>query len=215
MAFYTNGAAPTIAAYTNGNGHKNGGAKKARRPRRQFTRNGERFAVLHAFLAARAYVAKWYSTLEAAATAAGVSVRYVRAALVLLEAGNETLISHVMRGNVSILAAAAEIGPLVQMMAGYHKASAAVLKAFEAATGMYADLGEHILHSSAEKLESASRKATPTLIWERMVVPGIEMPTATPTTMATTENGEADDESADWWVELMTGEAARPANGQG
>src|SRR5215468_8478528 len=86
-----------------------------RHRRRQFAKSGERRAVLHAFTAARAYLAGWFDTLNAAAISTGSCVHYVRAALLLIEHGNGELIRHVIYGRISILTAAAKIEPAVEL----------------------------------------------------------------------------------------------------
>jgi hypothetical protein len=147
VAFNT--TATAVNPRQNGNGTVNPRAKKVHRSRRrQFTHTGERAAVLRAFLAAKAYAAGWFNTLEAAAVAAGANIHYIRAALTLLKAGNDNLIHHVLRDHVSILSAAAQVEPQVRLIEALQKASPENLKAVHAATGMTSDLGEHILHSS-------------------------------------------------------------------
>jgi hypothetical protein len=171
MALYTNGTAPfNPAAITNES--NNGGTKKYRSRRRRF-RGGQSVAALHALLAARAYAAGWFNTLTDAAVSAGASVDYTRAALVLLKNGNDDLIHHVLQGQVTFLSAAAQVAPQVRMIEAFKKASPENLKAVYAATGMTSDLGEHILHSSAEKQIAAARKVGVDVLWDGMIAPVI------------------------------------------
>jgi len=172
-AYYINGAGPSNPAFT---ASGNGSNKKRRpyRPRwRQFTRFGERGAVLRAFLAARAYRNEWFETLAEAAINAGSNVSYVRAALVLMAYNNEVLTAKVMRGEVSIRSAAAEVEPFIQMRHWYCRASLAMCKAFETAIGSFDDLGEHILASTPEERIGAARDVGTDVIWDSMVVPAM------------------------------------------
>jgi hypothetical protein len=174
-ALYTNGAAPfnlNLAVH-----HPSAAQNRARRRahrsrRRQRFHDGQHLAVLRAFLAARAYAAGWFTTLVAAAVFAGSNVHYVRAALALLQNGDEALIDHVRRGNVSILAAAKQVQPQVKLIEAYKKATPANREAFYPV----ADLGEHILYSSAEKRAAAGRVVGVDLIWDGLINPVITTP---------------------------------------
>jgi hypothetical protein len=154
------------------NKSNNGGTKKYR-SRRQLFRDGQCVAALHALLAAQAYAAGWFETLKGAAVSAGSNVHYCRAALTLLKSGDETLISHVCRGNVSILSAAAQVEPQVKLIEAYWKASSENLKAFRIATGATADLTTHLIHSSAEQRVVAARSVGIDVVWDTMIAPVI------------------------------------------
>jgi hypothetical protein len=103
---------------------------RGRRPHRQFTYAGERAAVAHAFLAARAYDAEWFSTLKAAAINAGTTVGYTLAALTLIKHGDEKLIREIRRGDISITAAAASVKYAVKLVEAYRNATRENLEAF-------------------------------------------------------------------------------------
>jgi hypothetical protein len=142
------------------------------RRRRQFTRAGERAAVLRAFFAARAYAEGRVSTLEEAAASTASSIDYVRAALTLLKSGDKELISDALYGNISIITAAAQVKYAVKAIENYNKLPPANRERFRIATGATADLGEHIIHSAAQELIAAVRKVGGgEVIFDKMVAP--------------------------------------------
>jgi hypothetical protein len=107
---------------------------KHRSARRHF-RHRQRAAVIRACTAARLYLIGEFPSLEAAAVGCGSNIQYVRAAVVLLEAENATLFQQVLRGDISLLAAARQARQVGKLVAAYRKASAADRVAFAKAIG--------------------------------------------------------------------------------
>ena len=91
------------------------------RPGRQI-RNGQRAAALKAIAAAKFYLRGDYPTIEIATESHGVCIGYVRAAEVLLRAGNKTVIDRVLSGKLPLLAAADELRRMVELVEAYRNA---------------------------------------------------------------------------------------------
>ena len=89
------------------------------RNRRRRMRHGVCAAALHAVTAARLYLSGQIPNLFKAAESCGSNVSYVRAAIILLRAENSTLLEHVLRGHVALLAAARQVQRLVDLVAAY------------------------------------------------------------------------------------------------
>jgi hypothetical protein len=89
--------------------------------RRHF-RNGQRAAALRAITAGRLYIAGSAPTLATAAACCGSNVVYLRAALVLLKHDDNVLFNAVLGGMVSILDAAREVRPVVELREAYRAA---------------------------------------------------------------------------------------------
>jgi hypothetical protein len=136
-----------------------------RRSPHQHFRDGICLAALRAFTGAEIYRDKPEElTLGEVALRVGSNVHYIRAAAVLLEHGDQVLIKRVLRGKISILAAAASVVALVKLLAAFKTASPENLARFYAITGT-ADLT-----TTAKRTEAAS-KLGPEIVWEEMVVP--------------------------------------------
>ena len=105
-----------------------------RRVRHQI-RNGRRLAALRAFGGARLYLAKLVPTLVAAARSSGSTVGYVMAAVTILQAKDPILEEEVLTGEVSLLAAAAKVKPVVSILKTYAAMDAAQKRAFFSTAG--------------------------------------------------------------------------------
>jgi hypothetical protein len=110
----------------NGNGHHR---------RRRRIRNGHRMAALRAFTAAMLYRENKGWNLAMAAASCGTNVAYVQALLTVLRSENITLLERVLTGEVSVLAAAREVGRLAQLVAAYRASNTADHVAFARAIG--------------------------------------------------------------------------------
>jgi len=135
-----------------------------RRSSRQHIRDGVCLAALRAFTGAELYRAKEELTLGEAALKVGSNVDYIRAAVVLLELGDQVWIDRVLRGNCSILTAAASVEGFVKLVNAFKTASPGNLASFYTATGT-ADL------STPVKRMEVARKLGPETIWDDMIVP--------------------------------------------
>ena len=152
------------------------GTNGVRRSSRRHFRNGVCAAALRAMTAAKVYLFGGENiTFAEAAARHGSNVAYVRAGITLIKAGDQFLIRRVMHGDIPILVAAKLVEPLVMLLAGYAKASPKVKDDFFAVTGCTADLGLHLVASSAiERTESAKRFGNAEAIWEQMVMPLVQ-----------------------------------------
>ena len=110
-------------------GVQNGGLRPRRRRRRQLNSRGERRAVRQALTGAKLYLAGEFPSLKAAAEAVGVSVRYVHAGVILLQAENADLLAQVLAGEMLTLAAAKEAKPVAKAIAAYKAMTEADKKA--------------------------------------------------------------------------------------
>jgi hypothetical protein len=138
---------------------------RTRRFTHQLFRDGLCLAALRAFTGAELYGAKSKEvTLGQAALRVGSSIHYVRAAIVLLAHGDQKLIDRVLRGECSILTAAASVQALVKLVSAFKTASPEIRAGFFAATGT-ADL------SCPVKRMEAAAKLGPEVIWDDMVAP--------------------------------------------
>lgn len=157
-------------------------SKRKYKPRHRLFQDGQCLAVLRAFTGARFKLQNPDVTLAQTAAMHGSNVHYIELAIVLLKSDNQTLIHHALRGNVSLFDAAARVEQLVKSVEAYRKLSPENLAAFRVATGATADLGDHILYSTAEEKAAASRKVGVDVIWDTMVDPIITTaePTITP-----------------------------------
>jgi hypothetical protein len=97
------------------------------RPRRQRVcrrfRHGVCTAALRAVTAARLYLSGTVPNLAKAAVSCGSNVCYVRAAIAVLRSENAELLDFVVHGRVSLLAAARQVEPLVNLIDAYRAAN--------------------------------------------------------------------------------------------
>jgi|SRR6516162_1826850 hypothetical protein len=136
-----------------------------RRSPRQHIRDGICLAALRAFTGAELYRAKPEKlTLGEVALRVGSGIHYVRAAVVLIEHGDQVLIDRVLRGKCSILAAAASVNALVKLLGAFKTASPENLAKFYTITGT-ADLSTPV-----RRMEAAA-KFGPEVVWDEMVMP--------------------------------------------
>jgi hypothetical protein len=103
-------------------------------------------------------------TLREAAMRCGSNIRYVRAAIILLEHGDQNLIDQVLHGERNILAAAASVAVVVKLVTAFKAATSENLASFSAITGM-ADL------STSAKRTAAASKIGPAVVWDDMISP--------------------------------------------
>ena len=131
----------------NGGCKARGQLRKASHPR---IRDGVNAASLKAFTAAKFYLNKIANdesvTLKWAALSHGTNINYVRAAITVLEVGDQRLIKIVLCGDESILAVAKALGPQLKLVKAMADASPAAWTA-------------------------AARTYGPNQIWDRMVAP--------------------------------------------
>ena len=124
-------------------------------------------AAFRAFTAAEFIIAmKLGLTLREAAMRCGSNIRYVRAAIILLEHGDQNLIDQVLHGERNILVAAASVQGLVKLIALFKTVSAETRAAFHSATGSV-DL------STPAARTAAAGMFDPETIWEDMVLPSL------------------------------------------
>jgi hypothetical protein len=90
-------------------------------PRRQI-RNGQRAAALRAITAAKLYLRGEFPTIAIAAGSCGSCTAYVQAAMVLIRAGAEKVISSVLSGYLPLLVAANELRLTVELVEAYRRA---------------------------------------------------------------------------------------------
>jgi hypothetical protein len=109
-------------------------AKRNRSSRRHF-RHGHRAAAMRAFTAAKLYLNKTVPHLGIAAEACGSNTTYVTAAVILLQSENATLLKQVGVGEVPLLAAAAKVKQVANLVAAYRTAKDADRVAFARACG--------------------------------------------------------------------------------
>jgi hypothetical protein len=146
------------------NGHRQSSRRRFRR--------GVCAAALRAFTAAKAYLfGEEDITLEEAAARHGSCIAYVRAAVTLLQSGDQRLIKAVMHGDISISAAAESVEPLVMLLTGYAKASPRVRDDFFVATGCTADLSKLLVTSPPAERTRAAARLDAGVIWDEMVNP--------------------------------------------
>ena len=103
--------------------------RRHRSARRHF-RNGQRAAPLRAITAAKLYRSGEPRTLAKAAEACGSNAKYVKAATVLLKAGDEVLLNRVLAGDEPLLAAAIKAKPTADLISAYRSANNADRVAF-------------------------------------------------------------------------------------
>jgi hypothetical protein len=154
---------------------KAGKSNGVRQSSRRRFRNGVCAAALRAMTAGQMYLSEGGNiTLEEMAARCGSNVAYVRAAVVLIKAGDLILIDRVMSGNIPILTAARLVEPLVMLLTGHAKASPKVKDDFFQITGCTDDLGQHLVASTLEqRLKAAARLGTAQL-WDTMINPLLE-----------------------------------------
>lgn len=131
------------------------GARRRRQSARRHFRGGRRTAALRAFTGAHLYLNKWVPTLATAAGSCGSNIEYVRAAVVLLRGDDETLQTSVLTGHTSLLAAAAQVRRLVDLIAAYRNASSAQKAAAGRAVGIDMVWDEMIIPTITVEREKA------------------------------------------------------------
>jgi hypothetical protein len=94
----------------------------------------------------------------------GSNVRYVRAAIVLLNHGDQNLIDRALHGKCPILIAAASVASLVKLLDVFKTASPGTRAIFSDVTGL-ADL------SSTAARTAAASKIGSAVIWDDMISP--------------------------------------------
>ena len=92
----------------------------------QYLRRSVSLAALRAFTGAEIHRANPELTLREIALRVGCSVPYLRAAITLLEYGDQALITRVLRRDCMILAAAASVAVLVKLLTVLEAASPAI-----------------------------------------------------------------------------------------
>jgi hypothetical protein len=151
---------------------KTAGTNGHRQSSRRHFRGGVRAACLRALTGARLYLRGEFPTLEAAAAHVGSCKAYIEAAITLIESDDQKLIERVLCGDISILAAAESVKPLVMLLIGFAQASPRAKDAFFARTGCTADLGKKLVASApAERTQAAQQLGDPEVIWSEMVMP--------------------------------------------
>jgi hypothetical protein len=105
-----------------------------RSARRHFD-SGKRVAALRAVTAARLYASGSIATVAKAALSCGSNRRYVEAAITLLKSENTTLLNAVVGGQVPLLAAAAQVTRLADLVDAFRKANAGDRVSFAQAVG--------------------------------------------------------------------------------
>lgn len=135
--------------------------RKRQSPRRHF-RKGRRLAVARALTAARLYIDHVRATLADAAASCGSCVPYVQAANVLLrhERTHSALLSKALFGDVSLLAAAAQLKRLDTLVATYRKASATERAEFAEALGVGVVWDQMVLPVIAQERAVAEANTT-------------------------------------------------------
>jgi hypothetical protein len=147
--------------------------KKTRKGRSQFL-EGERRAVVTAVTGATLYRDGKASTLKSAAYQVGTTnVSYVKAALVLVQAEAFDLIERVIDGDEPLLAAAAKCRKLAKALAAYREVDRYydLHCEFLQKTGLYADLGQHLVASSPIARLEAARAVGADAVWDGMIAP--------------------------------------------
>jgi hypothetical protein len=141
-----------------------------------------RVANLRALTAAEFYLNKVANkecvTLKVAALRHGTNVVYVRAAIIVLKAGEGdwNLAKQVVQGVLPILAAAELVKPQVKAIEALKAANPANLQAIYTATGFTNELTKLLAKSSPAERTSAARDfGHPDIIWDQMVVPTISV----------------------------------------
>jgi hypothetical protein len=114
--------------YTDGNGIP----AALRQPQRQrpYGPRLQNAAAVKAFLAAKGYLAGQFPTLASAASFYGTNLAYTAATVVLVKAGDDDLIEKVLRGSVSLLAAAGSVRRVVRMVEDFGMSTATERRLF-------------------------------------------------------------------------------------
>jgi hypothetical protein len=108
---------------------------KRRRSARRHFRHGHRAAVIRAITAAKLYIDEAIPNLTTAAECCGSNVVYVTAAVILLRSENAALQERVLKGHVPLLAAAAQVKQVANLVTAYRAAKDADRIAFARACG--------------------------------------------------------------------------------
>ncbi len=102
-------------------GFHNGTRRRRQSARRHF-RSGQRAAALRALTGAKLYLSGTVSTLAAAAASCGSNIIYIQAAITLIKSEDQALLNRVLAGTVPLLAAAAQVQRVAQLVAAYRGA---------------------------------------------------------------------------------------------
>jgi hypothetical protein len=102
------------------NGHHK---KKKRRPYRRQMQHGVRLAALRALTAAELLLRKEFRSEAEAAWRCGSTRGYVSAALAIIQSENTTIRKQVLRGEISLLAAARQLRRPARIVAAYRAGS--------------------------------------------------------------------------------------------
>ena len=109
--------------------------KKKYRRRHRHTRAGQCAAAVRATTAAKLYLAGQVPSVAAAALGCGACVAYTRAAVILLQSENATMLERVLRGHTPISTAAQQLKQVAALVDAYRTAAAADRVAFAKTIG--------------------------------------------------------------------------------
>ena len=126
-------------------GHISGLHRRRQSSQRHF-HGSQRAAAIRALTAARLYLGGQVATLEAAAVSCGSKHVYVAAMIILIQAENSAVLMAVLGGNVSVVTAAKQLKPQVDLITAFRK-------------------------SSASDHAALGRVAGPGRIWDEVIVP--------------------------------------------
>jgi hypothetical protein len=103
--------------------HRRRQSSTRRRSSRRHFKGGQSAAALRAITGARLYLDKSIPTLAGAAVSVGSNIAYVKAAVVLVKSENQILLDRVLEGHVTLLAAAAQVQRVADLVSAYRAAS--------------------------------------------------------------------------------------------
>jgi hypothetical protein len=109
--------------------------KKKYRRRHRHTRAGQCAAAVRATTAAKLYLAGQVPSVAAAALGCGAYVAYTRAAVILLQSENATMLERVLRGHIPLSTAAQQLKQVAALVDAYRAAAAVERVAFARAVG--------------------------------------------------------------------------------
>jgi hypothetical protein len=98
-------------------------------------RDGQCAAAVRAVNGARGFLDHRFSNLATAALCCGSCASYIRAAIVLLKSENAVMLERALRGEIPLLAAAAQTQRIAKLVNAYRAASAADRVAFARTVG--------------------------------------------------------------------------------
>jgi len=144
--------------------------RRARVSHRARFRNGILRAALQALTGAKLYL-QGDMTLEQAAISVGSNIRYIMAAVLLIKANDQDLISEVLHGDISILAAAKLVKPQVVVIETLKSANSANLAAIYDATHFTNNLTKLLVDTPPAGRTEAAAKLGANTVWDQMVSP--------------------------------------------